>query len=182
MKKTAVAVLLLVLVTLAGAFLYLRHGHVYEIAEADIQQSLDSHFPVEKCVLVFCLELSEPFVRLNDGQARIEFGSRALMEVAFSDDEYDGSAEYSGELMYDAEQIAFFLNDSRLESLQVRGVAEKHKENLDKLASLLVSEYLRANPVYSFKDTAFELIAPWLELKEVMMRDGVLRIRMGLAA
>lgn len=181
MKKTALVVLIILLVALGGAFLYLRHGHVYEIAEADIQQSIDSHFPVEKCVLVFCLELSQPFVRLNDGQARIEFGSRALMEVAFSDDEYDGSAEYSGELNYDAERIAFFLNNARLESLQVSGVSEKHKENLDKLASLLVSEYLRTNPVYSFKDTTLELIAPWLELKEVMMRDGMLQIRMGLA-
>lgn len=181
MKKIAVVALIVVLLALGGAFLYLRHGHVYEIAEADIQQSIDSHFPVEKCVLVFCLELSQPFMRLNDGQARIEFGSRALMQVAFSDDEYDGSAEYSGELVYDAEQIAFFLNDARLESLQVSGIAEKHKENVDKLASLLAREYLRAHPVYSFKDTTFELIAPWLELKEVMMRDGVLRIRMGLS-
>lgn len=182
MKKAAVVLLILVVLVLGSAFFYLRHGHVYEIAEADIQQNIVSHFPVEKCVLVFCLELSEPFVRLNDDQVRIEFGSRALMEVAFSDDEYDGSAEYSGMLTYDAAQISFYLSDARLESLQVSGVAEKHKENLDKLAALLVKDYLRANPVYSFKDTTFELIAPWLELKEVVMRDGVLRIRMGLAA
>lgn len=182
MKKTVLVLVLAVLLAAGGGFMYLRHGHVYEISEADIQRNLNSHFPTEKCVLVFCLELSEPFVRLQDGAARIGFGSRARMDVAFSNDEYEGAAEYSGGLSYDREKLAFFVDDARLESLEVSGVAEEHKDNVDKLASMLVRDYLRANPVYSLKDTTFELIAPWLELKEVILRDGMLRIRMGLAA
>lgn len=181
MKKVSIVLLVLLLAALGGAFLYLRHGHVYEISEADIQRGIDNEFPVEKCVLVFCLELSEPFVRLKDNQARIEFGASTLLEVAFSNNEYDGTAEYSGELAYDRDQIAFFLAQTRLESLEVSGVSDKHKENIDKLAAMLVSEYFRANPVYSFKGDSYELIAPWLELKEVVIRDGTLQIRMGLA-
>jgi len=181
MKRGIVIALILVLAAVAGAFLYMRHGHLYEISEDELQQHVQTQFPIEKCVLVFCLELSEPFVRLNDGQTRIEFGSNALMEIAFSNEEYDGAARFSGELAYDSEKISFFLEDSRLESLEVSGVSEKHKDNLDQLASMLVSEYLRANPIYSFKDTTFELIAPWLELKEVTMNEGLLRVRVGLA-
>jgi len=181
MKKAAVLILILFVMLAAGGFLYLRYGHVYEITQEELQQRIQSQFPVEKCVLVFCLELSEPFVRLDDGQTRIEFGSNALMEIAFSSEEYDGSARFSGELSYDAEKIAFFLQDSRLESLEVSGVSDKHKDNLNQLASMLVRDYLRANPMYSFKGTAFELIAPWLELKEVSMDQGVLRVRVGLA-
>ena len=181
MKKLAVALLILAAVAAAGLF-FLRRGYVYEISQADIQSRVESQFPVEKCVLVFCIELHEPFVQLTDSQSRIEFGSKALMEVAFSKEQYDGNAGFSGELEYARERSAFFLQDSRLEYLEVKGVSEKHKKNLNELAALLVADYLRANPVYSFKDTALELVAPWLELKEISVKDGVLRLRLGLAA
>lgn len=179
-KKLAVVVLVLVVVALA-AYLALRRGYVYEVSEADIQQRVEREFPVEKCVLVFCIELDEPFVTLTDAQTRIEFGSNAIMEVAFSKEQYDGNAGFSGELSYARGESAFYLRDSRLEYLEVNGVSEEHKKNLNELATLLVAEYLRANPIYSFRGTAFEIIAPWLELKEVAVRDGILRIRLGLA-
>ena len=180
MKKLAVALLIVVAVAASG-FFFLRHGYIYEVSQADIQRRIDSQFPVEKCVLVFCIELNEPFVRLTDSQTRIEFGSKALMEVAFRDEQYDGNAGFSGELSYVRNQSAFYLNNSRLEYLKVNGVSKRHKKNLDELAALLVADYLRANPVYSFKNTALELVAPWLELKEITVRDGVLRLRLGLA-
>lgn len=179
MKKLAVVMLIIVLAAVAGLF-YLRHGYVYEISQADIQSRIDRQFPVKRCVLVFCIELDEPFVKLTNDQTRIEFGSNALMEVAFSKDRYDGNAGFSGELSYISNDSAFYLRDSRLEYLEVDGVSEDHKRDLDQLAAMLVSEYLNANPIYSFKNTAFELVAPWLELKEVKVRDGVLRIRFGL--
>lgn len=179
MKRLAVVLLLVVAVAVAG-LLYLRRGYVYEISEADIQHRIESQFPVERCVLVFCIELDDPFVKLTDNQTRIEFGSNALMEVAFSKDQYDGNAGFSGELSYIPDKSAFYLRDSRLEYLEVNGVSEDHKRDLDQLAAMLVSEYLNTNPIYSFRNTAFELVAPWLELKEVDVRDGVLRIRFGL--
>lgn len=180
MKKAAVTILFVVAIAVAAVF-YLGRGYVYEISQSEIQSRMESRFPVEKCVLVFCIELKEPFVRLKDNQTRIEFGSNALMEVAFSSEQYDGQAGFSGELRYARDKSAFFLRNSRLEYLEVNGVSEDHKENLDQLAALLISDYLRANPVYSFRNTVFELIAPWLELKEIRVRDGVLRIRLGLA-
>lgn len=180
MKKLAI-VLTIVLVIVAAGFLVLRHGYVYELSEADIQSRVESQFPVERCVLVFCIELDAPFVKLTDGQTRIEFGSTALMEIAFSKDKYDGHAGFSGELSYIPGDSAFYLRNSRLEFLEVNGVSEKHRENLNELAALLVSEYLKTNPIYSFRNTALEMLAPWLELKEVKVVDGILRIRLGLA-
>lgn len=179
MKKALVVLLIVAAAAVAGVF-YLRHGYVYEISQADIQSRIEPQFPVEKCVLVFCIELDKPFVKLRDDRARIEFGSEALMEVAFSKDQYDGNAGFSGELKYISEESAFFLQDSKLEYLEVNGVSEEHKKDLDQLAALLVSEYLRANPIFSFKGTALELFAPWLELKEVNVRDEILSIRLGL--
>ncbi|HSH44056.1 MAG TPA: DUF1439 domain-containing protein [Arenicellales bacterium] len=180
MRKLIIALLILAAV-LVSAFLYLRHGHVYEVSEADIQSRVETQFPVEKCVLVFCLELDRPFVKLTEGSTRIEFGADALMEIAFSSDKYDGNAGFSGELSYIAGEGAFYLTDSRLEFLEVKGVSDKHKDNLDQLAVMIVSEYLRTNPIYSFRDSPLELVAPWLELKEVEVRAGVLRVRLGLA-
>lgn len=181
MKKTLFVLMVVIAVAAGSAFMYLRAGHVYEVSQAAIQTQVESQFPVEKCVLVFCIELDRPVVELNAGEKRIEFGSNALMEVAFSSDQYDGTMGFSGELVYEPERQAFFLDDSRLEYLDVKNISEKHRDNVNNLASLLVSEYLRANPIYSFKGTPFESVAPWLELKEVEMRDGVLRLRIGLA-
>lgn len=180
MKKFAMVLLLVAALAIPG-FFYLRHGYVYEISQKDIQERIESQFPVDRCVLVFCIELDKPFVRLKDNQTRIEFGSNALMEVAFSSEKYDGNAGFSGRLRYIRDESAFYLQDSRLEYLEVNGVSEEHKKNLNELAALLVSEYLRSNPIYSFRDTALELVAPWLELKEIDIRDGMLRIRLGLA-
>lgn len=180
MKKLAVLLLLVAALAIPG-FFYLRHGYVYEISQSDIQERIESQFPVDRCVLVFCIELDKPFVLLKDNQTRIEFGSDAVMEVAFSSEKYDGNAGFSGRLSYIRDKSAFYLQDSRLEYLEVNGVSEEHKKNLNELAALLVSEYLRSNPIYSFRDTALELVAPWLELKEIDIRDGMLRLRLGLA-
>lgn len=180
MKRIAVAILVVIALT-AAAFLYLRRGYEYEISQADVQSRIETQFPVEKCVLVFCIELTEPLVGFTDGEARIEFGSNARIEVAFSSKEHDGAAGFSGVLRYVREKRAFFLGEPRLEHLEVSGVSEKDKETLNQLAALLITEYLRTNPIYSFENTALEAIAPWLELKQVSAGDGVLRIRLGLA-
>lgn len=180
--RKAIIGLIVVAVLATTAVMFLRRGYVYEIAEADIQSRMESQFPVDRCVLVFCIELTEPFVRLQDGQTRIQFGSNAQMEVAFSNEQYDGKAGYSGELTYVNEEGGFFVEDSKLEYLEVNGISEEHKKNVDQLAALLVSEYLRTNPIYSFNGTMLELVASWLELKEVSVEDGVLRIRFGLVS
>lgn len=181
MKRALVTVLVIIILLGAGAFMYLRHGYVYEISQAEIQSRVESQFPVEKCVLVFCIELRKPEVRLEPGQSRVHFGSNAFMEVAFSSKEYDGTVGFSGVLQYRPGPGAFFLADSRLEYFDVNGVSEKNKDKLEKLATLLVADYLRASPIYSFTDTAFEPVASWLELKEVLMRENTLRLRIGLA-
>ncbi|MBS1270091.1 MAG: hypothetical protein MAG794_01044 [Gammaproteobacteria bacterium] len=183
MKKIAAILSIAIAIAVGAAYLYLRHGYVYEISQAEIQNRIDSQFPVENCVLVFCIELSEPFVLLRDQQTRIEFGSNALMEIAFSNEQYDGSVGFSGEVSYKPGKRALYLERSRLEHLDFSGVSDKDKQNqnLNRLAVLLVSEYLRANPIYSFHDTVFALIAPWLQLKEVYVRDGILRLRLALA-
>lgn len=180
MRKVAVVLVAFFLVA-GSAFLYLRRGHVYEISQAEIQNRVESQFPVEKCVLVFCIELDKPVVQLNAGHNRVEFGSNAMMEVAFSNEQYDGSLGFSGALAYKPEQRGFFLDDSRLEHLEVNGISEKHRDNVNELAALLVREYLRANPIYTFQGTPLESVAPWLELKEVTMPNGSLRMRVGLA-
>lgn len=179
--KKLIAVLCVVALAAAG-FLFLRQGYVYEISENDIQSRIDGQFPVQKCVLVFCIELKKPFVRFTERDTRIEFGSAARMEIAFSEDKYDGEAGFSGRLKYVRDKGAFFLDDSRLEYLRVNGVSDENRKNLDHLAAAMVKDYLNANPVYSFKHTVLELVAPWLELKDVKVHDGVLRIRLGLAA
>jgi hypothetical protein len=179
--RKIVVVCLVALVAVAG-FLGLRRGYVYEISQANIQSRLKSQFPVKQCLFVLCIELKEPFVRLSEHETRIVFGSNAHMDVALANDQYDGEAGFSGRLKYVRDEGAFYLDDSKLEYLKVKGLSEKDKKNLDHLAALMIKEYLRTNPVYRFRDSIMALIAPWLELKEVTVSHGALRIRLGLAA
>lgn len=172
----------LVALVVVAALLGFRRGYVYEISQTNIQTRLESQFPVKKCLFVLCVELKDPFVRLSEHETRIEFGSNAHMGVAFSKDQYDGEAGFSGRLKYVRDEGAFYLDDSKLEYLKVKGMSDRDKKNLDHLAAVMVKEYLRTNPIYRFKDSIMALIAPWLELKEVTVSNGVLRIRLGLAA
>lgn len=176
-----IGILLLVAALLAGGFLMLRHGYVYEIPQADIQQSLTGEFPVERCVLVFCIELRRPFVRFGEDPSRIGFGSDASVEVGFSNKRHDGRVAFTGRLDYVPEEAAFYLRDARLEHLEMSGVADKYQQPLEELTLTLVSEYLRAHPLYSLADTAWAPLAPWLELKETRVRDDALQLRLGLA-
>lgn len=180
MSKRVVIACLVVLVALAALFA-LRRGYVYEISQAEIQSRIESQFPVKKCLFVLCIELSQPFVRFADRTTRIEFGSHARMNVAFTKDQYDGEAGFSGRLKYVRDEGAFYLGDSKLEYLKVSGVSDKDKKNLDRLAATMVKEYLRSTPIYRFKHSMIRLIAPWLELKEVTVSRGVLRVRVGLS-
>lgn len=179
--KPWLVVLAIVLAVVAAAYFYLRDGYVYQISETELQSRMEGQFPVNKCVLIFCIELDDPFVRLIDQRARIEFGSRAVMELAFSDRQYIGHAGFSGVLKYVPGTGEFYLRDPKLEYLEVTGVSEEHKRDLHKLAGMLVSDYLSGNPVYSFKDTMFDWIAPWLELKSIKVRNDTLRLWFGLA-
>jgi len=181
LKRIAVTVAVIAVVMVA-VFFALRRGYVYEVPGEEIQSRMEARFPVRKCVLVVCVELSEPFVQLRDGRSRIEFGSNTRMEIAFNSKRYDGSARFSGELSYVRSSGAFHLRDSRLESLRVSGIKDKYKQDVDQLAALLVADYLKENAIFSFEDSVLEPVSRWLELKEVDVRDGALRIRLGLAS
>jgi hypothetical protein len=52
-----------------------------DINQSEIQQRLSAKFPIKRCVLLVCIELSSPVVTLSDGSDRIGFLLKSLPAV-----------------------------------------------------------------------------------------------------
>ena len=72
--RRAVPSLIALLVLCFGAWwTFEKLAHI-DISQSEIQQRLSAKFPIKRCVLLACIELSSPVVTLSDGSDRIESG------------------------------------------------------------------------------------------------------------
>ncbi|MSP38503.1 MAG: DUF1439 domain-containing protein [Deltaproteobacteria bacterium] len=181
-SKIVGAIVVVVLLVAASYYYFRGKGYVIELTESEIQQKLSDRFPVNKCVLIMCLSLSDPVVKLEDGTDRIRFAAQAALNIKLNDKQLHGLGEFAGRIRYARQQGEFYLDDAEVILLRIDGIPEPYSQKAHELAKAAVNEYLKIRPIYRLKPTEAKHVLARLVLKDVRVAKRVLIVTLGLAS
>jgi hypothetical protein len=174
----------LAVVTLCAGMLHCnitREGVVVEVTPREIQEKLDKAFPItETYLMVFKLTLADPEVELTDGSERIGFGLSARTNVRVDGEDVTGRAKMTAGIKYDPDRGALFLADPRVERLDLTMLPEKYEDEVLLTANLAARRFLKEYEVYRLDQADFKQAVAKMVLKDVVVRDGVLKMIFGL--
>ncbi len=179
MKRHALAALIVLL----GACSTGSNGLSLEIRPEHIQSALAKQFPQEDCgAVLLCISAHSPQVLLVDGSdrlgLRVGLGVRAPALGASSPN--SGTAIVSAKLRYDRSQAALYLDDVRVDDLQLKVLPKPVTDALKQLSPQLIGKRLQAKPVYVVKsDTVSEKLQR-MSISDVRVSNGRLKVMIGL--
>lgn len=180
MKKLLFLLFLLVALVAAAWFFLRDQEFVVTLSEAEMQERIEEMFPVDRqYLLVLTLQLSDPEVNLVEGDDRIRYGMRASLAVP-AVGPLTGTGRVSGRLRYDAESRQLFLDDSRVEEIQIDGLPEMYRGPLRQVADLVASQQLDRHPVYTIEEGWLAELPGPVVLRDVRVGDGKVRVAFGL--
>jgi hypothetical protein len=177
-KTLLAAVVMVVLCALKCSIT--REGIVVELTPGEIQERLDKAFPISQTYLmVFDLTLSDPEVSLTEGSDRIGFGLSAKTNVRVDGEDVTGRAHMTTGIEYDPKRGALLLADPRVEALKLSMLPEKYEDEVLAAANIAAKKFLREYEVYRLDEADFKQALAKMVLKDVVVRDGVLKMIFG---
>jgi Protein of unknown function (DUF1439) len=150
-----------------------------DINQSEIQQRLSAKFPIKRCVLLVCIELSSPVVTLSDGSDRIGFSSEVL--ASRGQQQFPGQVAFSGKVRYVRVDGKFYLDDIEIQTLQIAGVPPDLKAAVKVLGPGIIRTALQNYPIYTIKGITGKEMLAWLAVGDVQVVDGKLRVTFKLA-
>jgi hypothetical protein len=148
---------------------------VIDIDQAQLQQRLDARFPHKNCTLmVACLTLSAPVVRLTEGSPRIGLSADVL--VTLGRREMPGQVAFSGVLRYVRYQGDFFLDDVQIDNFALTGFPPELVQVVKVRGPAALRRALEGQAIYTLKgDTATSALAR-LAVRDVQVVNGKVRV------
>lgn len=155
-------------------------GVLEEIAlsQPELQARVAPKFPVSVRRSVVTLNLANPKVMLPEGADRIGIELDVNVTIPLLAP-IAGKAAVTGALRYDASSRSFFLQDASLDKLDVGGLKPEHTELVRKAVETLARATLENFPIYRLNHNFQEAVAAAI-LKKAVVRDGALRLSLGL--
>jgi hypothetical protein len=146
-----------------------------DIDQAQLQQRLDARFPQKNCTLmVACLTLSAPVVRLTDGSPRIGLSADVLVTLGHR--EMPGQVAFSGVLRYVRYQGDFYLDDVQIDNFALTGFPPELVQVVKVRGPSALRRALEGHPIYTLKgDTATSALAK-LAVRDVQVVNGKVRV------
>lgn len=176
------------LVLVATIVVWQLWGNRYEIvlSEQQLVEKLNERFPFEKKLLfVVDLKFSNPLVSLEEGSDRITFGCEIETNLRLEEGRevqapLRGTLTLSGNVRYDENESAFYLDNPRLERVDIAGVPEKWSGKVRDASSRALSEYLNRAPLYRLRPTDVKKAVAKLVLRDVRVSEKRLILTMGV--
>jgi Protein of unknown function (DUF1439) len=145
-----------------------------DFSALQIQNAIAPKFPVENCpVPLTCIKLQNPKINLPENSDRIELTFDSI--VTLLQQPITGSAVVSAKPRYQASTGEVFLDDSRFQDMQLRGVPPNLTNAIMQYGSALAQQTLQRTPIYSFKNAQAEKIAK-MGIADVKVVNGKLRV------
>jgi hypothetical protein len=146
-----------------------------EIDQEQLQQRLDARFPQKHCsMMVACVTLSKPVVRLTDGSPRIGLSADVL--VALGHREMPGQVTFSGVLRYVRYEGDFFLDDVRIDNFSLSGFPPELVQVVKVRGPDALRRTLQGHPIYTLKGDGARSALAKLAVRDVEVVDGKLRV------
>jgi hypothetical protein len=145
-----------------------------DFSASQIQSAIAPKFPQENCPTpVTCIKLQNPKVSLAENSDRITMGFDTA--VTLLQQPITGTTVVSAKPRYQSTTGEIYLDDSRIENLQLRGVSANVTSSITQYGSALAQIALQRTPIYSFKNASAEKIAK-MGIADVKVVDGKLRV------
>jgi hypothetical protein len=174
----AAFVLFLGLLGAATFFFIQSRPLVITLNEAQVQQRLEPAFPVRREVLLVAeVVLSRPQVTLTLGSDRVGFATDCAVHL-LGRTAIRGQAYLSGGLRLDPARGDLFLQEARVERLEVPGLPSPYDTAVTAAASEAAGEYLGRQPIYHLPHTTLLSVPLLGELRiwGVSVEDGRLKV------
>lgn len=143
-----------------------------EMDQAMLQQAMSSAFPVQRDENFVSVQLAKPQVILTEGSDRI--GVKAVATVSLpGGSRFAGSVMVDGKPRYVAKDSALYLDQARVRELNSPGLPDLVRQEVLRIANVLVRSYFDREPLYVFKgDQASSLIGK--QISRVEVKNGKL--------
>jgi hypothetical protein len=165
----------------AGLFALSQYTYDLVITQNQIQESVDKAFPIEKSFMfIFDVELTDPKVLLTDGDRRVKAGVDVRLSSKLGNRDFTGNGMISGNVAYNSDTGEFFLVDSKIEELKSQEIPDEYIEKFNDTASDALRDFLEREPVYTLNSEDQRQALLKLVLKDVVVKDKKLILKMGL--
>jgi hypothetical protein len=170
---------LLLLLSLSAATPATAERRTYTVGAAELTREAAARFPQRRCLLgLACVTLADPQVRLRNGDPRLFLSARATPDVG-AQALAEGTIEIAGKPRYDPTQGAFFMDAPEILRVEFPGLPQATVASVVELTRGLLIDYLRQMPVWVLDEKDSQQALAKLVLREVEVRDGVLRLVVG---
>jgi hypothetical protein len=181
MKKAFAVTGVFLLGCLGGLLCHLsQEGIVVELTPEQIQEKLDSKFPISKrYLLVLNLTLADPRVALTEGSDRVGFGITATTNVRVNENDLTGDAYVTSRIRYYPEEGSLRLVDPRVEEFTISLLPPEYEDEVLAAADLATQEILTDYELYRLDQADFKQRIAKLVIRDVVVQGGRLRITLG---
>ena len=125
-------------------------------------------------MMVACLTLSNPVVRLTEGSPRINLSADVL--VALGHREMPGQVSFSGVVRYVRYEGDFFLDDIRVDNFSLTGFPPELVQVVKVRGPDALRRTLHGHPIYTLKGQGARAALAKLAVRDVQVVDGKLRV------
>jgi hypothetical protein len=184
MKRILLMILVILLLLAGGTFYYFSgRQYVYTFSENQIREKLADRLPFKRTYLFFFdVTLDNPRVSLADESGRISAGLDITLGIRIGGQPVPlgGTIDVAGRLDYRADEAAFYLADPEIENFFIQGLPQEYAGKVSKVLADGLRDYFSNHPVYSLRDGRSRDLAARLVLKDVVVRDHMLVVTLGL--
>lgn len=165
--------------TVAAASPARADERVISLSPAQLTDALRRHFPQRSCLFgLLCVSLSDPRVRLVDGDSYVYVQARVEPELP-------GASLASGRMevralpRFEPAEGAFYADGAELVSVEFPGMPGRYQGTAGDLTEGLLAEVLRSRPVHMLDERDGRQALARLVLRGVRVDGGRLRLIVG---
>ncbi|HTD05117.1 DUF1439 domain-containing protein [Undibacterium sp.] len=123
-----------------------------EVPIERLQEGLNRRFPLNNRAMVLLdVQLTHPQLTMLPESGRVALSVDASIAPAFTRQSWSGSLAMSGRLVIDNARNAVFIDDARVDSVNINGVDDERQRQFKLVANLVADSLIRDVPVYSFR-------------------------------
>lgn len=137
---------------------------------AELQQELQTRMPLVQRTGLFDLTLSDPVVELKALEQRLQIRTAVLVSTTLGG-AIRGEVTVDGKLRYKNSNHSFYIDEPKIQDLQVDGMPEDLQAQLKLLAQDLLLHSLTDKPIYRLKDDNVQEALARMMLKSIRIEE-----------
>ncbi len=146
-----------------------------DIDQAQLQQRLEARFPQKHCtMLVACLTLSNPVVKLTEGSPRIGLAADVL--VSLGRRHMPGQVTFSGVLRYVRYEGDFYVDDVQIDNFSLSGFPPELVQVVKVRGPDALRRTLQGHPIYTLKGDGARSALAKLAVRDVQVVNGKVHV------